>query len=641
MFEFIRKHLKVFMIAFFPLVILAFVFVGIDTSFLTQRSPVVARVAGVDITQNEWDFAHRQYADRLRAENRELTSAMLDSPQVRYSVLEQLVRDQVLAAAVRDRHYAVSDAEVARALRSQPDIAALIGDDGRLDMEGYRNLLAQYGLTPQQYENSVRQRIALQRVLGVVQESTVTAPTQAKLATQTLFQRRTASIKRFAPQAFEAQVQVDDAALQAYYETNQGQFQRPDVVDVEYAVLDLDAVMQDIQISEDELREYYDQNRQSYAQSQERRHARHILFATDPAASASEREAARKKAEAALAQLREDPSRFAEIAREQSDDTGSAADGGDLGFFERGAMVADFDNAVFSMQPQQISDIVATEYGFHIIQLLDIEPAVVPSFEEIHDRLLQDVRNNLARNRFIEQVDTLRNLAHEQPDSLQPVADTLGLTLRTATAVPRTPGKDDDVPQALNHPAVLAALFDPRATENGENIDPVDIGGNTVVTARVTAFHPAQTLPFEQVRDEVQKLYVAQKAAELAAAAGERALAQWQADADAIEADAQVTISRQDPQGLSAQQLTEVMTLPQDTLPQVVGFVQDDGSYLLVKVTGIAAMFDEDMTEELRTMLTNAYQAQLQQVLAAAETDAYYETLKQSYKVQIRVPRPE
>ncbi|MDH5856069.1 SurA N-terminal domain-containing protein [Lampropedia aestuarii] len=638
MFDFIRKHLKVVMIVFFPLVIFAFVFVGMDPSMYTQRSPVVAKVGSTEITQNDWDFQQRNYADNARQSNPQLTSAELDSPQQRYVVLEGLVRDAVFAQVINDRNYVISNNQLARDLVKQPEIAALRGADGRMDMQGYRDLLMQYGMSSEGYEANVRRQLAMQQVLGIAQTTSILTPVQANLAVDAVFQNRNLQVKRFTAGDYAAQVAVTDEALKSFYDANQALFQRPEQVDIEYVVLDLQHLMDRIEINEEELRSYYENNKASYATSQEQRHARHILYAADTSMSQTQRDAVRAKADAALKQLREDPSRFEAIAKAESDDTGSKDSGGDLGFFGRGAMVADFDNAVFKMQPNDISEVIPTEYGYHIIELVDIKPAAIPAYEELRDRLAQDVKNNLARNQFLEQAETLRNIAHDQSDSLQPVADELGLSIQTAKGLSRTPQPDS--PEVLQSAPVLQALFDSRATQDRENIDAVDIGNSQIITARVVQLNPAQVQPLDEVKDQVKTLLIEQESAQLARQAGEEALKAWKADAKNTEGSEAMLISRQQPQGLSPADVNAILTLPSTELPQVLGFTQTDGSYLVANVQSIAPLFAESMDEQQRTQLRDMYDMQVAQSLAAAETEAYYEVLKQALKVQIRAPRP-
>lgn len=639
MFDFIRKHLKLVMIGFFPLVIFAFVLVGIDPSMLHQRSAVVAKVGGVEITQNEWDYEHTRFADLARAQNSQISPALLDSPAQRYAVLERMVRDQVMTDVVRERRYLVSNGLLARELQNQPEIAALRDANGRIDTTAYREMLRANGLTAESYEANVRYQIALQQVLGIVQQSSLATPVQSALAANALFQRRNVGIQRFAPADFAAKVAVTDDALRAYYDAHQSQFQRPELLDVQYVALNLSDVANTIQIAEDELRSYYDNNKAAYAQSKEKRQARHILYATDASMSSEQRAQIRAKADAALAKLRQDPGQFAAIAKAESEDPGTRDAGGDLGFFERGAMVPEFDAAVFSMEQGAISEVIPTEYGFHIIELVKVDPAKIPAYEELRERLLQDVKNNQARSQFIEKAEQMRNLAHEQPNSLQPLVDELGLRIQTANGIAQAPAPD--APKELQSPAVLDALFAPRAKQDKENIEAVDTGSEQIVTARVQQVHPAQVQPFEQVREQVQQLYVAQESAKLAQAAGEAALQSGKADAAAIRADESVAISRQNAHGLDAASIEQIMLQPVASLPQLLGLPQNDGSYLVVQVKDVAPLLDPSQDAQEQQLLQAGYDMQLAQMLTAAETSAYYETLKHDYRAEFLVQRPK
>lgn len=632
MFEFIRNHLKLVMVLFFPLVILAFVFVGVDASMLTQRSPVVARVAGTDITQAQWDATHRQLADQARLNNPGLGSAVLDSPQQKYAVLERLVRDEVYRAALLDKRYVVSDAQLARALQAEPEIASLRKPDGSLDIDAYRNWVAsRYGLTPESFEERIRYNLGLEQVIGAVQQASLATPAQAKPSLDALFQRREIQTAEFRAADYAGKVQTSDEQLQTFYQQNSALFQQPEQVDAQYLVLDLDSVIAGIDINENELRQYYESNKQSYSRSPEQRRARHILVSTTADMSASEREAARAKATGLLQQLRQNPERFAELAKANSEDPGSGAAGGDLGLIGRGEMVAAFDEAVFRLAQNAISDLVATEYGFHIIQVTEIKPADIPGFEEVRERIAQDVKNDQARSRFIEAADQLRNIAHEQPDNLEPAATALGLSIQTASGITRT--ATAETPAILNNAALLEELFSAKLLDDRYNSDAFDVGGNRIVVARVTQHHPARVLPLDEVRDSARTLLSGQESARLAREAGEKALNEWKSRPDAPTAlQKPVVVSRMDTQGLDSSTIKRILQAPQNSLPALEGFDQAGSGYLVVRINRIA---DAAAAGQDEPPLADYAQA-----LAQAETEAYYETLKRQYKAQIRVPRP-
>lgn len=314
MLESIRKHSKFVMILLFLLIIPSFILVGIDSNYFSGSSPVVARVDGKDITQDDWDNAHRMEADRLRAEQPGLDAKLLDTPEARYATLERLVRDRVFQVAAQKLHLAASDATLARELQKIPAIANLRKADGSLDTEGYRNLLAAQGMTPEGFEASVRRDISLGQVLGGVMNSALATQPIADLALDALQQRREIQLALFDTARYSDQVQPTDADLQAYYEQHKTQYEQAEQASIEYLVLDLPAVRARITINEDDLRTYYKENGARLAGVQQERRASHILINAPKTMPAAEREAAKAKANELLAQVKAEPANFASVA---------------------------------------------------------------------------------------------------------------------------------------------------------------------------------------------------------------------------------------------------------------------------------------------------------------------------------------
>jgi PPIC-type PPIASE domain. len=331
MLESIRKHSKFVMILLFLLIIPSFIFVGIDQSYFSGSSPTVARVDGQDITQNDWDNAHRYESDRLRAENPGIDTKLLDSPQARYATLERMVRDRVLQVAAKKMHLVTSDAALASTLQKIPAITSLRKPDGSLDAEGYRALLAAQGMTPEGYEAALRRDMSLGQVLGNVMNTALATPAVANAAMDAFLQRREIQVAQFLAKDFVSQVQVKDEDLKAFYQANLAKFQQSEQAKVEYVVLDLKTVRDGIELNESDLQTYYKENASRLASGQEERRASHILVNAPKSMPAQEREAAKAKAQAIDEKVKANPASFAEVAKAESQDTGSAASGGDLG----------------------------------------------------------------------------------------------------------------------------------------------------------------------------------------------------------------------------------------------------------------------------------------------------------------------
>ncbi len=632
MFDYVRKHTKIMMGLLFLLIIPSFVLFGIDGyNRFREQGQTVASVGGHNITQGEWDAAHRMEVDRLRATMPTLDAKLLDSPQARYGTLERMVRERVLLQAVETFHLQASDARLARALQESPVIASLRRADGSLDMERYRQLVGSQGMTPEMFEARLRSDLSVRQVEAGVLQTGFASPAVADLALNAYYERREVQLARFNPADFTTKVTLTDADLEAYYQANQPLFQAPEQASIEYLVLDLDAVKQGIRLNEQDLRSYYEQNAARLSGTEERR-ASHILITAAKGAPEAERQKAKARAEELLAQVRQAPERFAEVARKNSQDPGSAAQGGDLDYFARGAMVKPFEDAAFAMKKGDISPVVESDFGYHIIKLTDIKTPKQKSFEELRASLESDLRNQQARAKYAEAAEAFANGVYEQSDSLRPVAERLKLTIQTASGVQRTPAAG--AKGALANARFLDAVFNTETISNKRNSEAVEIGPNQLAAARITAYTPARTLPLADVRSTVRERVLNARAAELAREEGMKQLAAWKASPAQAQLSGAQVVSRDQPQGLSPALLDAVLRADAGNLPAWVGVDLGARGYAVAKVTkrveraaAAAPMQQQD-------------RAQYAQWWTQAEAEGYYKLLQSRFKAQIKVARP-
>lgn len=632
MFDFVRKHNKVMQFALFLLIFPSFVFFGLQGySRFQEKGDVVASVDGQEIHQGEWDEAHKRQVDQLRERMPTLDAKVLESPEARYATLEGLVRDRVLAAAVARSNVSASDQRLARELQSNEAIATLRRPDGSLDMARYRELLARQGMSPEMFESRLRNDLSVRQVLAGVGGTGFAPAAPADLALNAYFERREVQMHVFEPSAFSAQVKPTDAELQAFYDANPALFQAPEQANIEYLVLDLDAVKQSVAVSEADLKTYYDQN-QARLSGQEERRARHILINAPKSASAPERQAARAKAEQLLLEVRKAPQTFGDVAKKNSQDSGSAPAGGDLDFFARGAMVKPFEEKVFAMNKGDISDIVETEFGYHIIQLTDVRAPRQRSFEEMKPELEAELRKQQAQRKFAESAEAFTNGVYEQADSLKPTADRLKLPLRTATAVARVPAPGAS--GALANTRFLNALFAPDAIEKKRNTEALELAPSQLASGRVTQYTAARTLPFAEVKDKVRERLVLQKALELARKEGEAKLAAWKAKPDDAQLSPAMPVTRQDARKLPPQLVDAVMRADSAALPAFVGVDLASQGYAVARVNKVLPR------EAMNADATKGAREQYSAAWTAAESAAYYDMLRTRYKVKILAPKP-
>ncbi|MCU0761400.1 MAG: SurA N-terminal domain-containing protein [Hydrogenophaga sp.] len=632
MFESIRNHKKYLMGFLLVLIIPSFVLFGIEgyTRFNESGEPV-ATVDGEEITQQEWDLAHQRESQRLRDAMPTLDARLLDSPQARYATLERLVRQRVLTAAAQDLNLYTSDRRLAQDLQSNETIAALRKPDGSLDVEAYRTLLARQGLTPEMYEAGVRSELSQRQVLQGLQVSSFATEALANVSLNAFFERREIRVAQFLARDFASQVSPTDAEIEAFYSANSALFQAPEQVDLEYLVLDLATLERSVVLNEADVRAYYDQNAARLASAEEQRRASHILLTVPQGASADEKSAVRQRAEGVLAEVKANPERFAEIAKAQSEDPGSAVAGGDLDFFARGAMVKPFEDAAFAMQKGQISELVESEFGFHILQLTDIKAPPQRSFEEMRADIERDLKRQQAQREFAESAEAFSNLVYEQPDSLQPAAERFKLAIQTAKAVTRQAASPTG---PLAHPDLLSAVFAPDATERKRNTEAIETAASQLTAARVTQYLPSRTLPLEEVRASVRERLVAQRSTELAREAGQKKLEAWKGGETPRELGAALTVSRDQPQGVLPQVLTAALSADPNAVPVWLGVGLGEEGHAVVRVDKVLPREPGDAARLAQEV------QQYNQWWAAAESLAYYEMLKERLKARILVAAP-
>jgi len=632
MFDFVRKHTKIMQFLLFLLIFPSFVLFGLEGySRMREKGAVVATVNGTDILQPELDNAHKIQVDRMRAAMPNLDAKLFDSSIAKQATLDRLVRERLLQVAAQKMHLGVSDQRLANELQQNPNIAGLRRPDGSLDLERYRQLLATQGLTPESFEAQVRSDLSTRQVMAGLGITSFATPVLADVTLNAFYEKRQIQVAKFTAADFTAQIKPTDADLEDYYKANGEKFKSAERADVDFVILDLAAIQKTVTVPEAELKNFYEQNLARLANLEERR-ASHILINADKAAPAAERDKARAKAQEILATLKQSPDKFGELAKKFSQDTGSANKGGDLDFFARGAMVKPFEEAAFALKKGETSEVVESEFGFHIIRVTDIKQPKQKLFEESRASLEVDARRQLAQRKFAEAADQFTNLVYEQSDSLKPAADKLKLEIQHAKGVGTEP-----VPAAsgtaMNNPKFLAAIFSSDTIEKKRNTEAIELAPNVLASARITNYQPARILPLADVKDKVREQVVAQKALERAKQEGESNLAQWKASPDKAKLAASVVVSREQKQQLSDAVIEAALRANSQTLPAWVGVNLGGSGYAVVKVEKILPREAVDASQQSRERL------QYMQWWSGAEEASYYRWLKDKFKVEIKASR--
>ena len=632
MFDFIRKHTKIVMGLLFLLIVPSFILFGLDGyNRGKDKAVAVAKVDGQEITQADWDRAHQREVERVRASMPSLDPKLLDSPEARYATLERLVRDRVLTAAAAKAKLNTSDQRLARDLQDNPDISALRRPDGTLDMERYRQLLASQGLSPEMFESNVRAELSSRQVLAGVAGSGFSSNLAADTALNAYFEKREIQVASFPTTDYAAKLNPTDADLEQFYKANENLFQAPEQANIEYVTLDVDTIKKSITVSETDLKAYYDQNAVRMSGVEERR-ASHILIAAPKSAPEAERQNAKTKATDLLAQVKKSPESFADLARKNSQDPGSAPNGGDLDFFSRDAMVKPFSDAAFAMKKGDVSNVVESEFGYHIIKLTDIKAPKQRTYEEMKPDLEVDVKKQQAQKKFTETAEAFTNGVYEQADSLKPVAERLKLEIRTATGLVRTAVAGSSGP--LANAKFLNAIFSPDAIEKKRNTEAVEVASNQLISGRITQYTPARTRPLAEVKDIVRQRWVAMRGVEEARKDGIAKLAMWKAAPASATLQDSIVVSRDQMQKQPSKVVEAALKADASALSAFSGVDLGTQGYAIIKVNKVLP----------RTPAVEAAakqeRAQYTQWWTSAESLAFYNVLKERFKTEIKVARP-
>lgn len=632
MFEFVRTHQRWLQAILLLLILPSFVALGVQgyASFADGVAAKVATVDGRSITQGEWDAAVRDQAERVRRENPQVDAKLLDTPEAKQQALENLVTQRVVFSAVVNQHLEVADARVQSVFARSPALAMLRTPEGKPN----KTLLAAQGMTSEIFAERLRQDLAQQQALAPAQMVPKSLTVAAKLAFDAVLQQREVSVLRLEPAAFRDQVQLQDEDVLKHYQLpeTQKRWLQPERAQIEYLVLDLEALRGKVQVSEDDLKAFYEQNRQRFSTTEERR-ARHILIKLEAKADAAAEKEARAKLNGLLETLRKDPKQFAELARKHSQDEVSAANGGDLDFFTREAMVKPFADAAFALKPGELSPVVRSDFGLHLIQLEAVRGGDVRRYEDVRAEIEGEQRTELARKRYQELSEQFSNSVYEQADSLQPVAEKMGLKVQVADVARLT---KSGATGPLASTKLLETVFADDSVRHKRNTEAVETAPQQLVSARIVQHYPAAAPAFDSVKTEVKEQLVLDRAAALAKKAGEGQLAQLSKDPASAGAGtgwaAPRMVSRGAQSSLPREVLDAILRADASKLPAVIGVDLGASGYMLAKLTQVRGPTAE---------MAPPAQAAIEygKALGVAESQAYLEALKRTYKAKIVVER--
>ncbi|RUO43839.1 peptidylprolyl isomerase [Aliidiomarina taiwanensis] len=600
-------------------IIIAFALTGVNAYLGGNADVYVAKVNDTEISRAEFDRAYQSQRSRMEEQFGDMF-AMLASDdtymqQLRRSVLEELIEEKLAVQFAQELGLQQSPEALRRTIRTMPEFQV----NGQFNNDVYNRTLMMLGFNSAQFIGYMEEQMVRMLMLQGVLSSEFSLPNEVTRFQQLQNERRSGRYAVVTGEQFTEQVTLSDAEIEAWYYDNAERFEVPEQIQLKYIELRYEDVMAQATVSDEEVRQYYDNNPNAYSTNEERRIA-HILFEFG-----DDEAAARARAEAALARLQAGES-FAELAAELSDDTFSGEDGGRLGVLERGSIDPDVEQAGFALTAAgDISDVVRSEFGFHIIQLTDLEPGTQQSFADVADDIRENLRRVAGETEYFRLQQELARISFEVPDTLEIAAEQLGLEVKTSPVITRV-----NAPEGFNDAALLAQAFSPDVTERELNSELVELDERSLVV-RNHSYQPTHTRPLAEVREQIVSVLTAEKAQEMALAQAEQ-LAQSLRSGEPVDVEfayieAAGRFGSELP-GAVRQQLFKMPFAKESESAQVTAVALSNGDAAVLELTDVSAgVVNAEMNEQFESRLANDF------------TDRAYTGLMESLKAKAKIVR--
>lgn len=561
---------------------LAVVFVFWGINFESSASAYAAKVDGekipVETARRAWQQRQTQLQQMVQGEvPPELMQAQ------KKAVLDQFVRQTLLTQRAQKGGYYVTDEELAKRVMEIPQFQT----DGKFSADRYNAMIRQAGMTTTKFESDLKTELLVTQIQTAVIDSAFVTPHDLERRFKLEKQERELDYALIAANSFANQIKLTDEQIQQWYDGHKNDYLTAETVDLQYLELTRASTEGAVQVTDEALKDYYAQVKDRF-ETQERRKARHILVT---ASDGLDDAAAEKKAKELYEKVKGGAD-FAQLAKENSKDPGSAAQGGDLGFAQRGMFVGPFEDALFSMQPGEVRGPIKTQFGYHVIKLDEIEAGKLKTFEEARPELEAEFRKEKSQQLFYDASQKLADQSFSALTTLDPVAKSLNLELKEIKGFTRQGGG------ALGNEApVIDAAFSEDVVERRQNSSLVTIGEDKVLVLRVTDHKPAEARPLADVRADVETQLRTKLSRDAAAKKGADIVARLEKGdawstlaADGVTAVGKRFVTRQDsivPPAVNRAVFAVPTTKIAAAKPYYAGVVTDDGNYAVIALTAV------------------------------------------------------
>jgi len=588
------------------IIIIPFALFGIDSYLSSVGSNIyIASVNDESITSSEMEKTRSQFIAQIKSQDESTDPKVFESIEFKKAVLDKLIITKLIDQEIKNSGFYISDSQVGIYISGMPEFQR----NGKFSQEQYDEVLKVNNLTPKKFDDRIKSDLGTQQVKDSLRKLFYVPKNKIQNLVDLAYQKRDVSIFELKQADFKDKIDLSNPALKKVYEESKSSFMRPDQVKIKFIIYSAAGIVPTVKVADKEVNDYFTNNINRYQADQQRR-AKHILFTVGADLASDEIKKIATNAQNVLNEIKKNPKTFKKNAEKYSQDAESAKNGGDLGFFSRGDMTKKFEDTVFSMSRNQISELIKTEFGFHIIMLTDIKGEEV-KFETVKNQIKGELIFNKAVAEYGENADNFGNIVYEQSENLQEAANKFSLKIEDSEWL-----SFEDAKKFFNNEAFAQAIFDKDAINGKRNIAAIEASPNNLVAARVVDFRPSASKSFEEVKSTITDFLVEAESQRLLISAGTQLIEDVKLKPKMIDWIDQLSVDRIDRKGLSDPLINAIFKMDDNQLPSYTGLYDSRGEYIIVKLNKVAT--DKVDDKDSIDTFYNEYLAMIQEEVDSA-----------------------
>ena len=599
------------------IIIIPFALFGIDSYLSSVGSNVyIAKVNGVDISAQQYQNTEAMIRDQMS--DPKTDPALFDSPEFKKAVLDNIISTELMNQSIDKNGFVISDEQLGAYIVGMPDFQ----ENGKFSQERYDQIVQYNNLTPKKLEDKIRNQMATQQAKDSLNRL-IYVPTEITQPLVNLaYQKRDISLHEIKLDDYKKKIKPSDEDVKTFYDENTSNFIMPDRVKIEFLIYSVAGIVPSISITDEEVKEFFEANKGKFEANQQRR-ASHILFAYQPGIDFEEKAKIRDLAQTTLNEIKKTPKIFENKVKELSQDIESAKQGGDLGFFSRTDMVKSFADAAFDLKVGDLSEIVETEFGLHIIKLTEIKGEQV-SFDKIKAQIKGELIYGNALDQYATNAENFNNTVYENSADLSVASKKFDLEVQQSQWLSL-----DDAKRFFNNDAFANEIFAQESISSKTNTLAIEVSPNNLVSARVIDFSPSALQPLKEIKEKVVDLIIERKSQELIIEDGNKLVEDLQSSKRKVEWFDELVIDRFDKKGLSDQLVKKIFQVDTAQLPAYSGLYDLKGEYFVIKINKV---INDKVTDALSVDL---YREEYEKALKGAIQAAYIDDLRADATIKI------